>query len=343
MITTEPNPAQAGRTLLLDEKEVVHLPDGTALEPEQQWLTSALEERRPRRAGEEAARGASALEERHGSSGAAASTFTATRFASQSTGAWAWNISWQGGHLLAHKVAASNHSLTGGVQVGWLTLGGESALTRAEGLCSRPCASTSADATATVGGVELKVSVGGCQNTACQRMDLDDPADDSPLLFDPATLARLESACQTAGTKPPICSAEEQACICHVICHEASCSCMMSRTKAGLSAGNMCMHMHMHVHVQMHVHIVRPTHYTYARLLPLTLPSYAPGGQCGQPHLLRRGQQGACTGAGGVRLSRQRRLRRLPRGLRQGPLRWMVDGARGTHIYIGTMYLCIGT
>ena len=254
---------KAGRTLLLDEKEVVHLPDGSALEPEQRRLTSALEERRPRRAGEEASRGASALEERHGSSGAGASTFTATRFASQSTGAWAWNISWQGGHLLAHKVAASNHSLTGGVQVGWLTLGGESALTRAEGLCSRPCASTSADATATVGGVELKVSVGGCQNTACQRMDLDAAADDSPLLFDPATLARLESACQTAGTKPPICSAEEQACICHA----ASCACMMSRTKAGLSAGNMCMHMHahsapytLHVRTSTTAHTSRPTH-----------------------------------------------------------------------------------
>ena len=134
----------------------MHLPDGMALEPEQRRLTSALEERRPRRTGEETSRGASALEERHGSSGAGASTFTATRFASQSTGAWAWNISWQGGHLLAHKVAASNHSLTGGVQVGWLTLGGESALARAEGLCTRPCASTSADATVIVGGVELK-------------------------------------------------------------------------------------------------------------------------------------------------------------------------------------------
>ena len=242
---------KAGRTLLLDEKGVVHLPDGMVLAPEQRRLTSALEERHRSRAEEETLRGASALEERHGSSGTGAFTFTAARFASQSTGAWAWNISWLDGHLLAHTVAASNHSLTGGVQVGWLTLGGESALARAEGLCTRPCASTSADATVIVGGVELKVDAGGCQNTACQRMDLDAAADDSPLLFAPATLARLESACQTAGTKPPICSAEEQVCI----YHEASCSCMMSRTKAGLPAGNV----HMHVHVPIHVHRVRPT------------------------------------------------------------------------------------
>jgi hypothetical protein len=200
---------KASRTLILDEKDVVTLPDGMVLQPEQRRVTSALEEGHRSPAEEGIFRGASALEERHGSAGAGAFTFTAARFASQATGAWAWNISWQDGNLLAHQVDASNHSLTGGVEVGWLTLGGESALSRAEGLCARPCASTSTNATVNVGGVELDVNAGGCQNTACQRMDLD-PAANSAVLFDATTLARLEGACQTAGTKPPVCSAEEQ-------------------------------------------------------------------------------------------------------------------------------------
>jgi hypothetical protein len=201
-----------GRTLVLDEKDVVRLPDGMVLQPEQRRVTSALEERHRTPAEEGILRGASALEERHGSAGAGAFTFTAARFVSQATGAWAWNISWQDGNLLAHKVAASNHSLTGGVEVGWLTLGGENALSRAEGLCARPCASTSTNATVSVGGVELDVNAGGCQNTACQRMDLEPAANtnNGAVLFDVATLARLEAACQTAGTKPPVCSAEEQ-------------------------------------------------------------------------------------------------------------------------------------
>ena len=205
---------KASHTLVLDEKDVVTLPDGMVLKPEQRRVTSALEERHRTPAEEGIFRGASALEERHGSAGAGAFTFSAARFASQATGAWAWNISWQNGNLLAYKVEASNHSLTGGVEVGWLTLGGESALSRAEGLCARPCASTSTNATANIGGVELDVNAGGCQNTACQRMDLDPAANNGAVLFDAATLARLEGACQTAGTKPPVCSAEEQVCVC---------------------------------------------------------------------------------------------------------------------------------
>ena len=207
-----------GRTLVLDEKDVVRLPDGMVLQPEQRRVTSALEERHRTPAEEGILRGASALEERHGSAGAGAFTFTAARFVSQATGAWAWNISWQDGNLLAHKVAASNHSLTGGVEVGWLTLGGENALSRAEGLCARPCASTSTNATVSVGGVELDVNAGGCQNTACQRMDLEPAANtnNGAVLFDVATLARLEATCQTAGTKPPVCSAEEQVRYMHI-------------------------------------------------------------------------------------------------------------------------------
>lgn len=149
---------KAGRTLLLDEHDVVTYADGTVVQPESRWTTSSD------------------------------AAFEAARWQSVKSGAWAWNITWQDGDLKVYSV--STHSQTGSGEFGWLKLGADHAKARAEGLCAKPCVDAH--------------GAGGCQNAACQRVE------PNMVLFDAATLARLNDVCRVADVAAPVCASNAQ-------------------------------------------------------------------------------------------------------------------------------------
>jgi hypothetical protein len=111
-------------------------------------------------------------------------TFGVERFQAEGTKNWMWRIKFAGGALKVRDVPS--HAMTGFGEFAWLTLMGTDVRLGSEGLCAQPCAGPD----------------GNCSNPSCQ------PVGKSDAIFDSATLARLNAACNVDDAPEVNCTAK---------------------------------------------------------------------------------------------------------------------------------------